>query len=53
MQSAPHYTDACFPSCVNGVCAGPDTCECLSGWTGEACDEGMLNESTCVVAKHD
>ena len=42
VQYAPHYTAACFPPCEHGNCTGPDTCKCLPGWTGEACDEGML-----------
>lgn len=30
--------DHCTPNCLNnGNCVGPNTCSCLSGWTGAIC----------------
>ena len=33
----------CDTSCENGgTCTAPDTCECLDGYSGDQCENGMI-----------
>ena len=37
------YAAICSPSCgTNKQCTAPDTCTCISGWTGNDCLTGMI-----------
>jgi hypothetical protein len=41
----------CSPACANGVCSGPNTCECDEGYTGAQCDEpGKSTQGTTSSA---
>ena len=47
-MNVPTYTiclilDICDPACENGgTCTAPDTCECLAGYSGDRCENGMF-----------
>ena len=32
----------CDPPCVNGVCEENNHCDCMPGWTGIICDNGIV-----------
>ena len=34
----------CSPGCMNGgTCVAPDDCECVEGWEGQHCQEGIVS----------
>ena len=33
----------CSPGCENGgTCTAPDTCDCVTGYSGDRCQNGMF-----------
>jgi len=39
----------CNPSCLNGDCIGPNTCNCSSGWSGDQCQTAVPNNQ-CTIS---
>ena len=42
--------EVCDPPCVNGVCEEGNQCDCMPGWTGTICDNGIVLLNIIIIS---